>query len=332
MSELRKDPVVDRWVIITEDPTLSTVIQGGPVGEPQDSFCPFCPGNEHFCPPEILANRPADSHANDSGWNLRVIPNRSPLLVIEEDLKRLGEGIYDKVTGVGANEVIIETPHHGRRQSCMGLDELENIFWAYRDRIIDLKKDGRMRYVLIYKNSGEAAGSTLGHTYSLLLALPIVPRNIADELHGAGKHFEYKERCIYCDIIRQEIQLELRVVSETKNFIAIEPFAPRLPFETWIIPKRHSCRFEEIEPKEVGDLAVIFKDVLSRLDCALSDPPYNYAVHTAPFDSAYERFYHWHVEIIPRIVTQGGLEFGSDIYVHSTMPEDAAAFLKNIIV
>lgn len=214
----------------------------------------------------------------------------------------------------------------------MGLDELENIFWAYRDRIIDLKKDGRMRYVLIYKNSGEAAGSTLGHTYSLLLALPIVPRNIADELHGAGKHFEYKERCIYCDIIRQEIQLELRVVSETKNFIAIEPFAPRLPFETWIIPKRHSCRFEEIEPKEVGDLAVIFKDVLSRLDCALSDPPYNYAVHTAPFDSAYERFYHWHVEIIPRIVTQGGLEFGSDIYVHSTMPEDAAAFLKNIIV
>ncbi len=333
MSELRKDPVVDRWVIITEDPTLSPDIAGNNIlkesGEP---FCPFCPGNEHLCPPEILANRPGNSLANDPRWNLRVIPNRSPLLVVEEDLKRLGEGIYDKVTGVGANEVIIETPHHGNRQSDMSLDQLENLFWVYRDRIIDLKKDRRMRYILIYKNSGKPAGATLEHTYSLLLALPVVPRDIVEELHGAQKHFDYKERCIYCDIIRQEIQLEARIIAETGSFLAVEPFAPRVPFETWIIPKRHSCRYEEIEPKEVCELAVIFKEVLSRLDLALNKPPYNYALHNAPSDSACDKFYHWHMEILPRIGIPSGLELGSDLYVHATMPEDAASFLKNIVI
>jgi UDPglucose--hexose-1-phosphate uridylyltransferase len=332
MSELRKDAVIDRWVIITEDPTLSPVIRDCPKQEKDGAFCPFCPGNEHFCPPEIMANRNGDAMPNGPQWNLRVIPNRSPLLVIEEGLNRLGEGIYDKVTGAGANEVIIETPHHGRRQSELGLDELENLFWAYRDRIIDLKKDSRMRSVLIYKNSGEEAGGTLPHTYSLLLALPIVPRDIVDELRGAQKHFDYKERCIYCDIIRQEVQLELRIIAETKSFLAIEPFAPRLPFETWILPKRHTCRFEDVEPKDVGELALIFHEVLSRLDKALGRPAYNYIIHSAPFDGGYDRFYHWHIEIIPRLGIQGALELGSDLYVHSTMPEDAAAFLRNMAV
>lgn len=332
MSELRKDPVVDRWVIISEEPGLSPVLTGSPATDGNGLLCPFCPGNEHLCPPEILANRPHDSHANDSRWNLRVIPNRSPLLVVEEGLKRLGEGIYDKVTGVGANEVIIETPGHGKRQADMGLEELENLFWAYRDRIIDLKKDPRIRCVVIYKNNGEAAGATLDHPYSLLLALPIVPRDIVDELHGAEKHFDYKERCIYCDIIRQETQFEQRIVFETGSFIAIEPFAPRLPFETWIIPKRHSCRFEEIEPKEVNELAGIFKEILARLDSGLFRPPYNYTLHSAPFNNACGKFYHWHMEILPRIGIQSGLEVGSDLYVHSTMPEDAASFLRNIAV
>ncbi len=332
MSELRKDPVVDRWVIITDDPALSPSI---PLSAPQSqdkAFCPFCRGSEHLCPPEILANRPPDSLANDERWNLRVIPNRVPFLVIEEDLKRHAEGIYDMVSGVGANEVIIETPHHGRRQSAMDREELENLFWAYRDRIIDLKKDRRMRHVLIYKNSGKPSGATIDHTYSLLLALPIVPRDIVDELHGAQKHFDYKERCIYCDIISQEIRQEQRIIAETNTFLAIEPYAPRMPFETWILPKRHSCRFEEIEPKEVGDLSVIFKEVLAKLDRALNNPPYNYALHSAPFDSAYDRYYHWHMEILPRISIQSGLEWVSDLYVHSTAPEDAAHFLRNIFM
>ena len=201
----------------------------------------------------------------------------------------------------------------------MDAGELENLFWAYRDRILDLKKDGRMRSVLIYKNFGEAAGATLDHSYSLLLALPVVPGEIVDELQGAGKHYAYKERCIYCDIVGQELKLELRVVSETRSFIAIEPFAPRVPFETWIIPKRHSSRYEEIDSQEVGDLAALFKDVLSRLQRALNAPPYNYALHTAPFDRAYDREYHWHLEIIPRIGIQSGLP-GARGYMRTPPP------------
>jgi UDPglucose--hexose-1-phosphate uridylyltransferase len=330
MSELRRDPVVDRWVVIADDPGLVPAVPGAETGTREDPHCPFCPGNEHLCPPEIFAVRPGGSPANGPGWNLRVIPNRSPLLVIEEDLKRMGEGIYDRITGVGANEVIIETPVHGRRQSMMDAGELENLFWAYRDRILDLKKDGRMRSVLIYKNSGRPAGATLDHSYSLLLALPVVPGDIVDELQGAGKHYAYKERCIYCDIVRQEIQLDLRVVSETRSFLAIEPFAPRAPFETWIIPKRHSSRYEEIDSQEVGDLAVLFRDVLSRMERALNVPPYNYALHSAPFDQPYDKVYHWHIEIIPRIGIQSGLSWGSGLYSHSTSPEDAARFLKNL--
>ncbi len=332
MSELRRDPVVNRWVIISDDPIRSPGIGQRSQELIDGDHCPFCPGNEHLCPPEILANRPPGSHPNDARWNLRVVPSRSPLLVVEEDLKRLGEGVYDKITGVGANEVIIETPRHGIRQAQMSTEELENVFWAYRDRIIDLRKDMRMRYVLIYKNCGAPAGATLDHMYSLLMALPIVPRGILDEIDGARRHFEYKQRCIYCDVIRQEMQLETRVVSETPLFLAIEPFAPRVPFETWILPKRHTSYFHEIEPKEVNEMARIFKDVISRLDSALDRPAYNYGIHTAPFGNEYGEYYHWHMKIIPRIATSTGFEWGSDVHINSTSPEEAAAFLRNLAV
>ncbi|MDT8271946.1 MAG: HIT domain-containing protein [Desulfomonilia bacterium] len=332
MSELRKDPVVERWVIITDDPLRSPAITSHSPGLHSDGPCPFCPGNEHLCPPEILANRPQGSQPNDARWNLRVIPNRSPLLTIEEDYKRLGEGLYDKITGVGANEVIIETPRHDIRQSQMTLAEFETLLWAYRDRIIDLKHDSRMRYVLIYKNYGALAGATLEHTYSLLMALPIVPRGIIDELEGARKHYGYKERCIYCDIIRQEIQFESRVIAETTTFLAIEPFAPKVAFETWILPKRHIPRFENIEPREIHDLAIIFKEILLRLDKGLNLPDYNYAIHSAPFGNEVDPYYHWHIEIMPRLESRTGLEWGSELYINATPPEDAAKYLRGLLV
>jgi UDPglucose--hexose-1-phosphate uridylyltransferase len=332
MSELRKDPIVERWVIISDDTLRSPSIAEKTEKERVEIPCPFCPGNEHLCPPEILATRPHDSYPNDQQWNLRVIPNRSPLLVVEEEYKRMGEGFYDKITGVGANEVIIETPRHDIRQAQMSLLEIENLFWAYRDRIIDLKKDARMRYVLIYKNCGTPAGATLDHSYSLLMALPIVPRSILDEIEGAKKHFHYKERCIFCDVVRQEIQLETRLVFESNDFLAIEPFAPRLPFETWVLPKRHAPRFENIEPREIHDLANLFKEVLGRLDAGLNCPSYNYFIHTTPFGNECDSYFHWHIEILPRLVLRTGLEWGSELYINSTPPEDAARFLRWLTV
>ena len=332
MSELRKDPIVDRWVIISDAAVRTPTIPKEGVFPSPGQICPFCPGNEYLCPPEILSNRPEDSQPNDARWRLRVVPNRSPILVVEEDLKRMGEGLYDKISGIGANEVIIETPRHDVRQSQMEQGELENVFWAYRDRVIDLKRDMRMRFVVIYKNYGRIAGATLDHQYSLLMGLPIVPRGVLEELEGAKKHYDYKERCVYCDIVRQEIQQEIRVVSETKDFLAIEPFAPRLPFETWIMPKRHTPCFENIEPNEIREIALIFKEVISRLDLALNSPAYNYVIHTSPFRQSCETFYHWHMEILPRLTFLTGFEWGSDLYINTTSPEDAAAFLKEIII
>lgn len=332
MSELRKDPIVDRWVIIADGTGRTPIIPKEEGFSSAGILCPFCPGNEHLCPPEILSNRPSDSQPNDSRWRLRVVPNRSPILVVEEDLKRMGEGLYDKISGIGANEVIIETPRHDIRQSQMESGELENIFWAYRDRVLDLKRDTRMRYVLLYKNYGQMAGATLDHQYSILMGLPIVPRGVLEEVEGAKKHFDYKERCVYCDIIRQEIQQEIRVISETKDFLAIEPFAPRVPFETWILPKRHTPRYENIEPREIREIALIFKEVVLRLDEALNNPAYNYVIHTTPFNIASEQYYHWHMEILPRLTFITGFEWGSDVYINLTSPEDAASFLKEIIV
>ena len=329
MSELRKDPVVDRWVIIANDPVRSPAISPAPPVATSDRNCPFCPGSEHLCPPQIMAIRSQTHSPNDPGWSVRVVPNRAPVLVVEEDLRRMGEGLYDKITGIGANEVIIESPQHGIRQSQMEESALENVFWTYRDRILDLKRDMRLRYVLIYRNQGESAGGRLEHPYSLLTALPIIPTALTEELEGARKHFEYKERCIYCDIISQALHENSRVVAETKHFLAIEAFAPRLPFETWILPKRHNARYVNIEPGEVHDLAIIFRDVMGRIDAALLYPPYNYTIHAAPLDMECEEYYHWHMEILPRITTITGFELSSGLFINATAPEEAADFLRD---
>ncbi|MEA2101735.1 MAG: galactose-1-phosphate uridylyltransferase [Thermodesulfobacteriota bacterium] len=344
MSEMRKDPVVERWVIITNDalrsPSISREKRIGEDGldgtdKQRDALCPFCPGNERLCPPEILSNRPDGSSPNDPDWRLRVVPNRSPVMVVEGDLKRMGEGLYDKITGVGANEVIIETPKHGIRQSQMTCDDLENVFWAYRDRMIDLGKDSRLRYVLIYRNQGSAAGATLDHPYSVLMALPIVPAMVQSKIDGAQRHFEYKKRCIYCDILQEEMREQSRIVSESRFFLAIEPFAPRLPFETWIIPKRHISSYIHTEPGEIKDMACMFKEVVSRLDASLGRPAYNCILHSCPAGNTppgLDQYYHWHMEILPRLTARGGFEWGSGFFINPTSPESAAAFLRGIVL
>ncbi|HOS96782.1 MAG TPA: galactose-1-phosphate uridylyltransferase [Deltaproteobacteria bacterium] len=332
MSELRKDPVVERWVLVADDALRSPVIPRSRDRIDGGLLCPFCPGNEHLCPPDIFANAPNGFVSVHAGWQLRVIPNRSPLLMVEEGHRRSGEGLYDKITGVGANEVFIETPEHGIRQSQMSPAQLECLIWAYQSRIHDLRKDGRIRSVYIYKNCGVQAGATLDHGYSLLVALPIAPRAVAEEVEGARRHFLIKERCIYCDVIHQETAAETRLVAESTCFIAIEPFAPRVPFETWILPRRHAPRFEHIEPAEVHDLALIFREVMSRIDAGLCSPDYNYWIHSAAFGNECDPYYHWHMEILPRIAPPTGLEGGTDLYYNTTLPEDAAEYLRRLVI
>src|SRR5215203_4217303 len=277
MADLRKDPVTGRWVIIsTERQKRPTDFQIETVTTRKDDQCPFCAGHEDRTPPEIL------SYRNGAGWDVRVVPNKFPALRVEGDLDRQGEGLFDRMNGIGAHEVIIETPHHNQTLASMGEQAIEKVFWAWRERVLDLKRDIRLRHIVIFKNHGASAGASLEHAHSQLIALPIVPRELKEELAGAKRHFKLRERCVFCDIIRQEAKDGTRLIAESADFAAIAPYAPRFPFETWVLPKRHRSRFEDTTPGEFASLARMLKDLLQRMNATLLTPPYNLLVHSAP--------------------------------------------------
>ncbi len=333
MPELRKDPITGRWVIIATDRAKrpsdfvrdKVQIRG-------TSFCPFCYGNESKTPPEIMAYRSDGSARNTPGWTLRVVANKFPALGIEGSLNRQGEGLYDRMNGIGAHEVIIETPEHGQTLATLPPRRVEDVLWAYRDRMVDLKKDPRFRYMLIFKNHGEAAGASLEHTHSQLIALPVVPKSVLEEVGGAKEYYGFKERCVFCDSIRQELETRTRVVAENDLFIALSPFAPRFPFEMWIAPKRHVSSFEESQKNDFEQLAPILKDMLQRLDKVLEYPAFNYLIHTSPVQEAINDYYHWHLEIIPKLTKVAGFEWGTGFYINPTPPEESTKFLREAAV
>ena len=332
MPELRKDPVVGRWVIIATDrakrPTdfirQRVVIHGS-------SLCPFCHGNESKTPSEILAYRSDGSGRDAPGWSLRVFPNKFPALGIEGALNRQGEGLYDKMNGIGAHEVIVETPDHMATLAALPVKQVESVLWAYRDRMIDLKRDRRFKYILVFKNHGEAAGATLEHTHSQLIALPVVPKRVLEEVEGARNYYDEKERCVFCDILSQEARGDERLVAENEAFTALSPFAPRFPFELWLIPKVHQSAFEESSQREFEHLAALLKDMLGRLDAVLDHPAYNYVIHTSPVPETQNDYYHWHLEIMPRVTKQAGFERGTGFFINPTAPEEAARFLREAV-
>jgi UDPglucose--hexose-1-phosphate uridylyltransferase len=330
MPQLRKDPVIGRWVIISTERAKRPSHIERPNPPLRPGPCPFCEGNEGLTPPEISAYRPGGSERDGPGWTLRVVPNKFPALMIEGNLDRRGEGVYDLMNGVGAHEVIIETPAHETNVGGLGEKQFEELLWAYRDRILDLREDKRFRYVLIFKNQGAEAGATMEHTHSQLIALPIVPRTVTDELIGAQEYFKYKERCIYCDIVRQEIEDRVRIVSENDSFVVICPFAPRFPFETWILPKKHSSYFEHATKTEYVHLSRALRETVIRLNRTLNDPPFNYIVHSMPFHEIENGHYHWHMEVMPKLTQVAGFEWGTGFYINSMPPEMAAELLREV--
>ncbi len=333
MPELRKDPITGRWVIIATDRAKRpTDFVREKVEIHGSGFCPFCAGNETKTPPEILAYRKDGSERNTPGWSLRVVSNKFPALGIEGTLNRQGEGLYDKMNGIGAHEVIIETPEHRLTLATMPVRAVEDVLWAYRDRILDLKKDRRFKYVLIFKNHGDAAGASLEHTHSQLIALPVVPKRVREEVDSAKEYYSYKERCIFCDIIRQEMEDGVRVIAENPCFIAMSPYAPRFPFEMWIVPKTHQSAFEESQKHEFEQLAAMLKDMLMRLDVVLDSPAYNHIIHTSPIPEASNDYYHWHLEIMPKLTKVAGFEWGTGFYINPTPPEESTKFLREALV
>jgi UDPglucose--hexose-1-phosphate uridylyltransferase len=335
MPELRKDPVVGRWVIIsTERSRRPTNFTPSPKTR-SSGLCPFCPGHEDKTPPAVYTARAAHANPANPPWTVRVIPNKFPALQIEGGLERRGEGLYDRMNGVGAHEVVIEGPDHQVELADLPVEHIHQVLLAYRERIIDLHKDRRLRYVLIFKNHGERAGATLEHTHSQLIATPIIPRFLQEELEGARRYYELKERCVFCDIVHQEAAENngRRVVAMNERFVALEPFAPRFPFETWILPRRHDASFHSAEDTgEYLEMASLLKDTLQRLNRALDRPPYNYVLHTAPVSDGDLEYYHWHLEIMPNLTRVAGFEMGSGFHINPTPPEDAAQYLREIAV
>jgi len=330
LPEIRRDPIIGRWIIISTERGKRPSDFGHDKDNQGSIPCPFCPGNEEKTPPEIMAYRPRGQKSNESGWWLRVIPNKFPVLQIEGQLNRSAEGLYDRMDGLGAHEVIVETPDHTKSLAQLDDDKIQDVFWAYRDRIVDLQKDPRLQYVLIFKNRGSVAGASLLHSHSQLIATPMVPIRVRQEIVGAQRYFDYKERCIYCDIIRQEQQQNVRVVDENQDFIAISPFASRFPFEISVLPKKHDSHFEDIQKSEVNNLGRLMKSVLNRLERVLDGPPYNFILHNSPLKQPPCEFYHWHIEIMPKLTKTAGFEWGSGFYINPTSPEYATKSLREI--
>jgi len=329
MPELRRDPIVGRWVIIaTERARRPNHFRRAE--EPPGGLCPFCPGHEDKTPGEVYVwGRPA-APPNLPGWQVRVVPNRYPALMIEGELDREAAGIYDRMNGVGAHEVVIETPEHSRDLSELTDAQVTEVLFAFKARVLDLRNDMRFRYILIFKNHGSAAGATLEHTHSQLIALPVTPRQVADEIEGARRHHEHRERCIYCDIVGQERKDRSRVVHENEEFVVFEPWAPRSPFETWIVPRRHESNFEA-EPKERLALAAqALRTTLAKLMAGLGRPAYNFMIHTNPLRDPSSASYHWHIEVVPALTQVAGFEWGSGFHINPVPPEEAAEFLRKI--
>ncbi len=328
MSEFRHEPVSGQWVIIAPERAARPTEFAVERRTHSEGFCPFCEGHEDRTPPEIDAVRPSGSPADAPGWLARVVPNRYPA-VSPDVLLREGGGPFTRhISGFGRHEVVIETPAHCVSQSEQPVECFHHVVALYQRRLLALRSDRRIASALIFKNSGAAAGATIEHSHSQLVALPAVPRGIQTELWNAKEFHKDCGQCMFCAIIEHEVSEEARLLLEDEDCIALVPFASRFPFETWILPKRHESALEESAPHVLKSLGEMLHRVLIALDMALDRPAYNYIIHTEPFAVRENAAYHWHVEVVPRVTYIAGFEWGSGCAINPVRPEEAAELLR----
>ncbi|MGC8841723.1 MAG: galactose-1-phosphate uridylyltransferase [Candidatus Sumerlaeaceae bacterium] len=337
MSLLRRDPTSYGWTIYAEEEFRSSISPCEDENREGPETCPFCEGHEFQTPPEIAAIRPSDSKPNGPGWRVRTIPDQNAVLRIEGQLERRGEGLYDMMNGIGAHEIIVETPNHYALFSEFDEQQLCDIIWMYRERMRDLLKDPRFRYIQVCRNYGIRAGARLAHPHSLVFALPVIPRAVREEIGRAAEYWQMKERCVFCDIVNQESESGGRIVFRNGDFLVLEPFAARIPFETWILPIEHQSRFQDLPDEKIVTLARALQHSARALAIELRNSPYNLIIHTSPvrlekqFDThqmPLADYYHWHIEIVPRLRELNGFEYGTGISVNPVLPEKAAALLR----
>jgi len=338
MPELRKDLITEGWVIIATERAKRPHDFAQPPNEPETGNCPFCPGNESQTPPELWVSR-ANGGANQPGWKVRVIPNKFPALPIEGEMDREAEGIYDRMNGIGAHEVVIDTPDHNQALEEQPAADIALALTACKERILDLQRDTRFRYILAFKNVGREAGASLRHSHYQLIATPVTPSRVKAKLVGARDYYERKERSVFQDILRNEQRDGRRIVFENAGFLVFCPFASRFPFELCVLPRRQAADFHSIDSAELLLLAEALKIGLSKLSQGLNKPQYNLILQTAPSRAGHHRSgywdtidqdFRWHIEILPRLTRTAGFEWGTGFYINPMPPEDSATFLRSV--
>lgn len=342
MPELRRDPVVGYWTIISTERGRRP-LEFRPKAQAENPHCPFDEGKESETPSEVYAIRREGSSPGHPGWQTRAILSKSPMLASQSAAQRYGEGLYDMMDAVGRHEIIVESPRHVASLDLLSREEIEKVIAVYVHRLNEFEKDPQFKYSLLFKNHGQLTGNPVDiirHSRSQVIAMPIIPKRVKEELLATKNYFDRRERCVFCDIIRQETADGSRIVSQNESFFAFCPFASRAPFEIWILPKKHCADFGKLEPAHYGDFAALLKECLAKLRVLLEDPPYNFILHTAPYrhgkKSLYwktlDEDYHWYLLISPRLTRPAGFEWGTGIYINPTPPEDAAQLLRETVV
>jgi UDPglucose--hexose-1-phosphate uridylyltransferase len=331
MHELRKDPLLNRWVVVLKDsmpPDYYREITNIAKKDFSPKDCPLCMENKHL--KEIFSIRD-----NSNRWFTKVIPSINPIFQIECDLGRKGIGMYDKMNSVGANEIIIESSDHNKPSEEVGIDQFIRVIKTYKNRISELEKDPRLRYTFIYKDTGKSAEKFHFHPHSQVISTPVIPKGIKEELDGARSYFQYKERCIFCDVLNEELRMEKRIIMESRNFVSFVPFAPSSAFDFWLLPKRHNCAFQDIDEDEIEDLSLVLVTLIKKIKKLFKDLSYSYIIHSAPnrmprrnhWHTLGEDF-HWHIEVMLNLTTKNNFEWNSEFCLLTTSPEDAAKYIK----
>jgi UDPglucose--hexose-1-phosphate uridylyltransferase len=331
MPELRHNPITGDWVILATErakrPEEFARTKEKKVPLPHVSDCPFCPGNEDRTPGETY-----HIDARNDGWAVRAVPNKFSALAPQDDAVRKDDGFRQSLGGAGFHEVIVETPRHDLALARLPVEHVAGVLRTYRSRFLTFYEDGRIKHVIIFKNHGEAAGTSMEHPHSQIVGTPVVPRLIRIRMEEALRYYGDFGECLYCRNLRQELSDRVRVISENDSFAAFLPYAALSPFHLWIFPKRHCACFGTVADGEIDDLAAILKDVLLRISVGLDDPDFNFVFRSLPPEEGSVKFYHWYISLVPRVTRTAGFELGTGMFINTALPEKSAEFLRGVAV
>ncbi|HIK15622.1 MAG TPA: galactose-1-phosphate uridylyltransferase [Leptolyngbyaceae cyanobacterium M33_DOE_097] len=331
MPEIRYNPITSDWVIIATERAKRPheFIQTDreklivPAYRPD---CPFCFGNEDHTPDEIYRL------CNDQGWRVRIVSNKYPALSSEGERQWIRRGFFRTVTGVGHHDVVIEHPDHNAAIAGMNAEDVLNILRVYRTRYQELRQDPRVKAIVIFKNHGMEAGTSLEHPHSQIAATPIVPTQFRDRLDMATRFFDTGGECLFCRVLEEELATGERIVAQNADFVAFIPYAALSPFHLWIFPRRHISSFDSTADSELASFASILREVTAKIYYGLGDPAYNFTIRSSPTDEHQTDYFHWYLAIVPRVSRAAGFEMGSGMYINTSLPEASAEFLRSVIV